>query len=548
MARNIAGRRSKRMTVETTMSYVTLDFKLIHEPHLPLDPETPPTCGSNFRFIEYQSGRCTERRLSSDISDGEHWTPVKISSQLRSCVDSVVTMTTSREPTGGDLGRNRRSREETTAADPAVTESAQEGLPALKRHQSDASSPPTSPASLTSPPPKYGSKVYWDDRYTKQFRQVSHGASSFSPPWHHSETADPSALPQDPAEEEDKDTLPYHSWYFTYDELRPLLLPLLLGERDAAQAWRASPEGESHPDDEEASDVPSDGDAEPATSDPSTASDEVVENEEEEDVEVWEEAEDDDDDDDDNAVPPRVGLAQAGPVAVLEIGCGDVPLGAALAGEFQDWANATNAFSIVSSIVCTDYSPVVVDMMRQQYRNLCGGLEAIPSSIGAVPLYFEVTDARKLPYADGSFHLVMEKGTLDAVLSDTIAGVADCVQIVSECARVTSGCIVLISHLNAHTPSGLSWLEEVVGAGLQNSRGSRAPGGAVVAWDVEVHGNVQEEVTPDGGGAEASRIPSGTPGPAVYIIHKKTLRPPNNAGNVASHHPASIAVQFFSYQ
>jgi hypothetical protein len=479
--------------------------------------------------------------------------------------------------------RSRRHRENTN-----VDATEGEAFPASKRHQSDASpskisreEPNVSPSSyLASPPPKYGSKVYWDDRYKKQFRQVSNVSSS-SPS---SETETESTMMSNP-DDEHKDTLPYHSWYFTYDELRPILLPLLLGGREEVQALLASQEGPEEVEGFE--DVAFEGTTHEPIDTVRTISDhdlpedksasdnevdsDVDEEEEDSEDEVWEEVVEVEEEED--ALPQRDGLAKAGPVAILEIGCGDVPLGAALALEFKELETTNNinedydgppltSLSIVSKIVCTDYSQVVVDMMRHQYRSMCCGsigvslltrrenkvpddnLESLQViNVGSVPLQFEVTDARKLPYGDSSFHLVLEKGALDAVLSDTVSGVADCVQIVAECARVTSGCVVLISHLNAHTPSGLSWLEEVVFAGLRKSPSRN------IAWEVEVHGNADVTPAEDEEDPSVSRIPSGTPGPAVYIIHKKTTPPSEpNTDDGAAARKSPINVQFFSYQ
>jgi len=136
-----------------------------------------------------------------------------------------------------------------------------------------------------------------------------------------------------------------------------------------------------------------------------------------------------------------------------------------------------------------------------------------------------------------SFDLVLEKGTLDAMLSDTDVGEAGCVAIVTECARIlkTGGYLVVVSHLNAHTNDGLEWLEEVVVKGLRAS-------GNNATWEVEIHGNDGDD------DEEPSQTPLNSPGPAVYIINK---RPPPEAnenqqeGDVSA--PSTIPLRFFSY-
>ena len=154
---------------------------------------------------------------------------------------------------------------------------------------------------------------------------------------------------------------------------------------------------------------------------------------------------------------------------------------------------------------------------------------------------------------------------MDAMLSGKMGGVIDCIKIVSEMGRVckVDGYLVIVSHLNAHVQDGIEWLEQVVIAGLRLSEGSgdgtRAAAGGdgtmmtagndgtgkrTPLWEIEVHGNDGTEGREDGGdssdsdgkagsadgggstvpprspGPERSKPPSGSPGPAVYIIRK----------------------------
>ena len=434
-------------------------------------------------------------------------------------------------------------------------------------------------SSLTSPPPpKYGSISYWDERYQKQFSLVAQQATTTSSS--NAPTSDGNRKDDDSnlklSNGNDVSTLPYHSWYFTYDELRPILLPLLLGERLCPDVLLQPPvNNQSETEEPNARDgngiiLQDQGERK---SDEIQRDDENLDEGDNNDHEQVEECDDDDgeweevaeegDDDneqsdmDDDDVPVREGLAKDGPVSILEIGCGDVPLGAGLALEFQNLTATTpppplqstastidytddkvdSNLSIISKIICTDYSPVVVDMMNRQYRTteLDDNENAVdPSNVPRLlnqrsdaPIQFEVVDARQLPYDDSSFHMVLEKGTLDAVLSDTVKGIPDCVQIVSECARVTRGCIVIVSHLNAHTPNGLGWLEEVVMEGLKKY--SVGPMSDAVSWEIEVHGNAEVVVDDDDDNDVDNEdknglVPTGANGPAVYVIHKLMQR------------------------
>ena len=53
-----------------------------------------------------------------------------------------------------------------------------------------------------------------------------------------------------------------------------------------------------------------------------------------------------------------------------------------------------------------------------------------------IMLDYEVVDARDMPFKDRSQHIILKKGTLDAMLSDKDHGVANCVKIINECARI----------------------------------------------------------------------------------------------------------------
>jgi SAM-dependent methyltransferase len=216
---------------------------------------------------------------------------------------------------------------------------------------------------------------------------------------------------------------------------------------------------------------------------------------------------------------------------VLEIGCGDVPLGIDLAQELLALQTSTgkSARAIVRDILCTDYSETVVRHLQLQQQQQQPQPQQPPSCTTA--LTFRTMDARAMDLPDASFELILDKGTLDAMLSDPINGVQHCVAIVAECARVLTapGCLVLVSHLNAHTPNGIQWLHEVVFAGLQRDEKTNRH----AKFHVEVHGNdgvVEDEeeeesdqvgVTTKAATPPVDHTPSA--GPAVYVIHKHSV-------------------------
>jgi len=351
--------------------------------------------------------------------------------------------------------------------------------------------------------PSYGSQEYWEQRYK------------------HGETKNGRTGSSDEA---------YHSWYYTYKELKPLIMPLILGgaptspdededkdrettiDKSADETFtslvpiRESQEGDKAEDNEK----PSIGDS---------SSDDGV-------LEVVEEGSDDE-----SYSFDRVGLAADGPIEIMEIGCGDVPLGADLALDLLDLELTTgsSALSIVNAIYCNDYSPAVIDHMREMYRTSTSSSDRRKRiklsdnkrsvDLKHIPLRFEVADARSLPNENDSIDLVLEKGTLDAMLSDKADGTKNCVAIVAECARVVkeNGYIVIVSHFNAHTSRGIGWTEDVLVPGLTTS--------GKADWEVEVHGND----CPEDGVEENA-------GPAVYIVHQ-----------LGASGESSVQFRFYSY-
>jgi SAM-dependent methyltransferase len=471
--------------------------------------------------------------------------------------------------------------------------------PPSKKARSSSPSPSPSPAdgAKKNPPPSYGSQEYWEQRYQK----------------HHSNTVDGKDNDNDKGEGDEKKGDPFHAWYFTYQDLRPLILPLILGGREEARGLMTEGEqagadsnDESDDDDdgavEDENDDDSQGESSSSPNAPAVAiagkdengennetsegkDDNASETEEVEEVEddnvsasasETEEVEEEDDDDDDDdgfeevgdddededeeeVAAEREGLAKNGPISILEVGCGDVPLGADLALELERLEENTGCASqsIVKRILCVDYSETVVQAMRKQYLEAGNDTKPATDTDTATekvnnnsnnncktgPLEFAVEDARRLNCPNESFELILEKGTLDAMLSNKGDGVANCVEIVTECARVLTrgGYLVIISHLNAHTPNGVSWLQEVVQTGL-------LAGGGNATWEIEVHGNdqVAEEEEED------SNKPVESPGPAVYII-KKSKQPSVTEGSEPESAAATtsstdeVTVKFFAY-
>jgi len=380
----------------------------------------------------------------------------------------------------------------------------------------------------SSAPPSYSSKEYWEARYD-------------------------SKTPTDnPSSEEDPD--PFHAWYFTAEELLPLLLPMILGddnddsdddgddddrdpeknnvyeentdcENPPVQLFETQINGVETIQNKDAKQVQSDSDYK---EDNLAINDEIddcgeiiiknnVDIDEDKDVEEYDD--DDDYDEDGDSTIIRVGLAKSGPISILEIGCGNRPIGRDLACQIPS--------SDIRKVICVDYSKNVISSMKEE-QNL---------EEKQLPLSYEVADARQLPYRNESFEMILEKGTLDAMLSDEEGnGPKNCRIIVSECARVLTmgGYIIIISHLNARVDSGLQWLNDVIVPGLRE-------GGENCDWQVEVHGG-EVSITSD----DEEESPE-SPGPAVYVIEKVGIIIPSKETDGTDQSLPTIPLKFFTH-
>lgn len=391
--------------------------------------------------------------------------------------------------------------------------------------------------------PSYGSQEYWDSRYKKVKEKKD---------------------TKDDAKEDDDEAQPYHSWYFTYADLRPLILPLILGERVNSVLFDENSDKNETPADEDqycqVVDAATNANGEGALEDGHTGStsdkepsegrqnegsdvddDQKGESSDEDagEIDDGEEVEIEEEEEDDDGEPPsREGVAKDGPISVLEIGCGDVPLGKDLAIDLIQLEKSleTELGAITKRIVCFDYSPTVVALMTKQKLQVEGvpvhRIKALDATID-----FQTEDARKMSYEDKSFEIILEKGTMDALLSDQKVGTANCQAVMAESSRVLTkgGYIILISHLNAHTDSGIQWLNEVVVEGLR-------AGDKDAVWEIEAHGNDDFEES-----EEERSSPQLSPGPCVYIIHKMLSSAEPNSKSDDSDSPSNIQLKFFTY-
>lgn len=170
--------------------------------------------------------------------------------------------------------------------------------------------------------------------------------------------------------------------------------------------------------------------------------------------------------------------------SVLEIGCGDSPLlpGLAEAGHM----------GLLHGI---DFSKsIILKLINDQTKKseLCIAAE-----------YLEM-DARHLRYENDSWDIVLDKGTLDAMLCDKKTGLVNARELTGEACRVlkkSSGVIVFISHIQVETPEFNDWMQNCILPVLDEYRS--------YLWKIEAHV----------GSADNQRGDSESP--TVYIISSR---------------------------
>ena len=371
--------------------------------------------------------------------------------------------------------------------------------------------------------PKYGTKEYWEARYKSHLPEVTVDDTSY--------TLDGVVLSRDAMKSG-------HEWYFTYDELKPLIMPLILGSTDnevAESDYDECSDAESWVEEEEGGEEGSD--AEPKAENDST--NDNAQEDTEEDIEEQE---------------PDIDTTNLKPKRVLEIGCGDVPIATSLLSDLvslQQSDNGSNA-NLIEEVTCIDYSEVVIETLikqqKKQEQQNSSGKKDITQQLQPT---FQALDARSLPFESNTYDLIIEKGTMDAMLSDEVDGIPNCIKIVEEMARVTSegGAILIVSHLNANEDKGMGWLEDIVFSGLkdeflerrkQKRKETKSTKDTAdnddekeYIWSVEVHGGEGKYLDADGKEIEnPSEDDTPTYGACVYIIKKKSV-------------PASIARDLF---
>lgn len=156
------------------------------------------------------------------------------------------------------------------------------------------------------------------------------------------------------------------------------------------------------------------------------------------------------------------------PWCILDVGCGTSDFGLGLYKESPHPLH----------ISCVDFSPVAINSMREHFATTA----PIPLNPGS-ELHYREADATNLAHLNShTFHLVLDKGTMDAVLRGK-EGVGRAGLMLTECFRVLHPGGSLLQFSDEDPDARMSFLEQI--------RGEEAHSASVRVQDLGTVGSIQ---------------------------------------------------------
>lgn len=199
-----------------------------------------------------------------------------------------------------------------------------------------------------------------------------------------------------------------------------------------------------------------------------------------------------------------------GSMRILEVGCGNQPL---LPG-FLTLSNEEVKLNFQGeNLYGIDFSDQVIEQLNNNSTS---------------SIHYECKDARKLSYGSDSFDIIIDKGTMDAMLSekDQKKGIINAKLMVKEmirCVTTKHGLIMIVSHIEPESEEFSLLLEDILMPAMMDLK-------VGVVWKLHVHsGGKDENGEPQGG--------------TVYCItctEKRSTRSKNSS-------PNEVFVEFFEY-
>jgi ubiquinone/menaquinone biosynthesis C-methylase UbiE len=246
---------------------------------------------------------------------------------------------------------------------------------------------------------------------------------------------------------------------------------------------------------------------------------------------------------------------------VLEIGCGNKPL----ITSFNELTEESKPLFQSKNLYGIDFSDKVIQFLQDSQIDNLEDTVAVAASklkkqkevelttsqsssekkeIIDKSIHFECVDARSLSYDNNSFDIIIDKGTMDAMLSEKKKhkGIENAQKMISEmirCISLKNGLIMIISHIHPESTAFSVFFEDILSPALMDIKQG-------VVWKLHCHATSrnfdsddEEEEENEGEAAKKSSEGYGT----VYCLTCCERRTTRNKETL----PNEVFLEFFEY-